>query len=144
MTFMSINLSSFRNSILTRLSIAINPPFCGIRTATYLLAAFLFLGSCSPVAEAGPPPVPLAFGPDLIAVTADNTFARRYRTWGDFDAELGNYHQEAGVLAAQRGRPPLQSHVLAVFLKNVAVTSNVSLDPAGNHTACLLYTSRCV
>jgi hypothetical protein len=111
-----------------------NTLLCLLCGAT-MTAAGLFAAASNALAGAAPPPGPLAFGPDLIEVTADNGFGHRYRAWGDYEGELASYRQEAEALAAQRSHPPLQSHALALFLKNVAVTSDVALDAGGNKTA---------
>lgn len=71
-----------------------------------------------PVKLAGP----LHWGPDSVEVTAAGTLRRRYRVWGDWDAEVRAYLAEARTNAAARGTPPRRVRMGCVFLKDARIT----------------------
>ena len=65
---------------------------------------------------------PLRYGGDLVEVTSQNTLRRRYRVWGDWEAELRTYLDEARANAAARGRRGARVRMGCLFLKNARIT----------------------
>lgn len=66
---------------------------------------------------------PLAFGADKVEVTADGNLRRRYRVWGDWEAEVAAWLKQAKENAAARGTPARKLKVGCVFLKDAKITS---------------------
>jgi len=99
-----------------------------MRTA---LIAALLLTPLAPLHAAGPArdvrtkpglQQPLACGKDLIEVRQDNTLGRRYRHWGDWQAEFQDYLRDAQTNAASHPAPPRALRLGCVFLKNARIT----------------------
>jgi hypothetical protein len=61
---------------------------------------------------------PLALGKDFVEVREDFTLGRRYRHWGDWNAEVQDYLAEAKGKAAARGTPCRNLRMGCVVLEN--------------------------
>ncbi len=66
---------------------------------------------------------PLVYGADRVEVTEEGTLRRRYRVWGDWDAEVAAWLLQARENAARRGTPGRSLKIGCVFLKNARMTS---------------------
>jgi hypothetical protein len=66
---------------------------------------------------------PLVYGGDKVEVTADGNLRRRYRVWGDWDAEVAAWLKQARENAAARGTPARKLKVGCVFLKDARISS---------------------
>ncbi len=93
--------------------------------ATLLLAPLAALHAAEPARDGRARPdlqQPLAYGKDLVEVRRDSTLGRRYRHWGDWQAEFQDYLREAQANAASRGTPPRALKLGCVFLKDARIT----------------------
>lgn len=66
---------------------------------------------------------PLEYGRDRIEVTDSGNLRRRYRAWGDWNAEVDKWLNHARALTDERGTPPRKLKMVCVFLKNARMTS---------------------
>jgi len=90
--------------------------------AAVLLALLVALAAAEPAHTRQALRQPLAYGKDLVEVRQDSTLGRRYRHWGDWQAEFQDYLREARANAASRPTPPRLLRLGCVFLKNARVT----------------------
>ena len=86
------------------------------------------LVATTPVPAQAPPknyPVklaePLKFGEEFVEVTEDGTLRRRYRVWGDYEAEMTAWKDKARAAAAKRKEPPRTFRLVCVFLKDATI-----------------------
>ncbi len=90
------------------------------------LAAAMRLPAAGPASARAGDPVrlvePLRFGREFVEVTTDGTLRRRYRVWGDWDAEVRAHLEVARANAAARGTPGRRVKMGCVFFKEARIS----------------------
>ena len=64
---------------------------------------------------------PLPFGEEFVEVTEAGTLRRRYRVWGDYEAEMSAWKSKARAAAAKRSDSPRPFRLVCVFLKDATI-----------------------
>jgi hypothetical protein len=64
---------------------------------------------------------PLPFGEEFVEATESGTLRRRYRVWGDYEAEMLAWKSKARASAGQRSVPPRPFRLVCVFLKDATI-----------------------
>lgn len=110
----------------TRIDMAV-----GRRATSFAMQLFWLFGICLHAlgAVAAPPQKeyraklvePLAFGEEFFEVTEAGTLRRRYRVWGDYEAEVQFWKNRATKAAAARKTPPRTFRLVCIFLEDVVI-----------------------